>query len=133
MTRHALPRFPAAAAVPLLLAVAVLLAALPPAAGMADVDMHAPKHPATGIPMRMYRMCASFHNEVCAPQSGGPCLDRADCVAEVCDAPDLPGSCANDYSLDFCDDVACPFVERQLRHPVTRLAARVWPYRRDAA
>lgn len=76
-----------------------------------------------GFTMEEWRVCASMHSEACGPSADppGPCLRRDECVQVVC-RPKLPGSCALDPSLKFCDGIMCEFIRRQLHSPLGRLS-----------
>lgn len=79
-----------------------------------------------GFPMKLYRMCASFHSELCGPDASppGPCLHQEDCQAVVCNPAKPPGSCTADPTLSWCED-ACDFIVRQTRNPVSRFGNRL--------
>lgn len=71
------------------------------------------------------RACAYLHNESCSEQNPtpGPCTARIDCVRHVCTHGN-EGSCADDPTLSWCDDIDCSEVAhlvRQQNNPLGRI------------
>lgn len=68
------------------------------------------------------RACAYLHNESCSEENEnpGPCTARIDCVKHVC-LPGNVGSCADDPTLSWCEDIDCTevsHVSRQKRNAI---------------
>lgn len=78
------------------------------------------------------RACAALHNESCseANETPGPCTARIDCMKKAC-LPGNPGSCADDPTLSWCEDIDCTEVShviRQKRNAIGGLSPRFFGF-----
>lgn len=75
------------------------------------------------------RACAYLHNESCSELNPepGPCTNQEKCLTHVC-TPGTSGSCADDSTLSFCEDIDCPRVAPSVRQMVNPLG-KLFPKR----